>query len=143
MNAQEWLEQVGKLDQLINAKLAERDRLKDMATDISPKPMDGMPFDNTGVVPRKMENAVVRLIDLANELNRLVDEYIDCKQKVVKALEQLPENEYGVLHRHYIRFMTWEQVAEDMGFCTVQVWRIKKKALKNLQNVIECNVPKV
>lgn len=139
MNAQEWLEQVRKLDQLINAKLAERDRLKEMATDISPRPMDGMPFDNTGVVSRKMENAVVRLIDLANELNKLVDEYTECKQKVVKALEQLPEAEYGVLHRHYIRYMTWDQVAEDMGYCTVQIWRIRKKGLKNLQNVIECN----
>ena len=68
MNAQEWLEQVRKLDQLINAKLAERDRLKEMATDISPRPMDGMPFDNTGVASRKMENAVVRLIDLADDL---------------------------------------------------------------------------
>ena len=140
MNAQEWLEQVRKLDQLISAKLAERDRLKDMATDISPKPMDGMPFDNTGVVPRKMENAVARLIDLADELNKLVDMYTSHKEKVVKALELLPPNEYGVLHRHYIRYMTWEQVAEDMGFCTVQIWRIRKKALENLRNVMECNV---
>lgn len=140
MSAQEWLEQVRKLDQMINAKLAERDRLKDMATDISPKPMDGMPFDNTGVVPRKMESAVVKLIDLADELNRLIDEYINHKQKVVKALEQLPAKEYGVLHRHYIRYMTWEQIAEDMGYSTMQVWRIRKKGLKNLQDVIECYV---
>lgn len=140
MNAQEWLEQVRKLDQLINAKLAERDRLKEMATDISPRPMDGMPFDNTGVASRKMENAVVRLIDLANDLNKLVDMYTKHKEKVVKALEQLPPNEYGVLHRHYIRYMTWDQVAEDMGYCTVQIWRIRKKALKNLQNVMESNV---
>lgn len=140
MNAQEWLEQVRKLDQLINAKLAERDRLKEMATDISPRPMDGMPFDNTGVVSRKMENAVVRLIDLADDLNKLVDMYTKHKEKVVRALELLPPNEYGVLHRHYIRYMTWDQVAEDMGYCTVQIWRIRKKALKNLQDVIECNV---
>ena len=140
MNAQEWLEQVRKLDQLINAKLAERDRLKEMATDISPRPMDGMPFDNTGVVSRKMENAVVRLIDLANDLNKLVEMYTNHKERVVKALEQLPAKEYGVLHRHYIRYMTWEQVAEDMGYSTMQVWRIRKKALKNLQNVIECYV---
>lgn len=140
MNAQEWLEQVRKLDQLISAKLAERDRLKDMATDISPKPMDGMPFDNRGTVPRKMENAVVRLIDLANELNKLIDLYIDHKTKVVKALEQLPAKEYGVLHRYYIRGMTWEQVAEDMTYSTQQIWRIRKKALKNLEDVIECYV---
>lgn len=140
MNAQEWLEQVRKLDQLINAKLAERDQLKDMATDISPRAMDGMPFDNTGTVPRKMENAVVRLIDLANELNKLIDLYIDHKTKVITAIEQLPAKEYGVLHRYYIRGMTWEQVAEDMAYSTQQIWRIRKKALKNLENVMVCYV---
>lgn len=138
MNAQEWLEQVRKLDQLIAEKIAERDQLKDMATDISPKPMDGMPFTDTGVVPRKMENAVAMLIDLADELNRLIDKYIDHRRKVIEALEKLPAKEYGVLHRHYIRYMTWEQVAEDMGYSTMQVYRIKKNGLIILQDVMVC-----
>lgn len=134
MNVEKWLNQVRKLDQLIDAKLAERDRLKALATDISPKPMDGMPFSNTGDVPQKMANAVIDLIMLAREIDKLIDQYIDMKQQVVKSLEQLPEKEYGVLHRHYIRYMTWEQVAEDMGYSSVQIWRIKKNALKILQN---------
>lgn len=142
MNVQEWLEQVRKLDQLIDAKLAEREKLIAMATDISPRPLDGMPFSNTGMVSKKVENAVINLIMLAGEIDKLVDKYVDYKQEVVKTLEKLPEKEYGVLHRHYIRYMTWEEVAEDMGYSTVQVWRIKKNAFKILEDVIECNVKK-
>lgn len=138
MNAHEWLSQVGKLDELINAKLAERERLVALATDISAKPFDGMPHSNTGTVSRKMEDAVVKLITLEHELDRLIDQYVDCKRKVVDTLEKLPAVEYGVLHRYYIRKMTLEQIAEDMSYCRVQIWRIKERALGLLQDVIEC-----
>jgi DNA-directed RNA polymerase specialized sigma subunit len=140
MRAQKWLEQVRKLDQLINAKIAERNRLIAIATDISAKPMDGMPYSNTGLVSQKMENAVINLIALEKELDEAIDRYVDYKREVVRTLEALPDKEYGVLHRHYIRYMTWEQVAEDMDYSAVQVWRIKKEALRKLNDVIECNV---
>lgn len=142
MDVLEWLNQVRKLDQLIDAKIAERARLKAMATDISPKPMDGMPFDNTGKVSRKVEDMVIKLVDLYAETDKLIDQYVDHRNAVLNALEKLPPREYGVLHRYYIQSMTWEQVADDMGYCKQQVWRIKKNALKNLENVIEC-YPKI
>lgn len=142
MNAERWLQQVKKMDQLIDAKLAERDRLNSLATDISAKPFDGMPHSNTGMVSQKMQNAVINLVMLASEIDKLIDQYIDYKQQVIKILEELPEKEYGVLHRHYIRYMTWEQVAEDMGYSVRQVLRIRKNSLKNLENVIVCHTEK-
>ena len=138
MNAKEWLLQVRKLDQLINAKLAEREQLQAIATDISPK-MNGMPFDNTGVPSQRMENAVIKLIELAQEIDKLIDEYIDRKQQVVSVLEKLPEKEYGVLHRHYIRYMPWEKIAEDMGYSTVHIWRLKESGLEILEKILKCN----
>lgn len=142
MNAEQYLDQVKKLDQLIDAKLAERDRLNEIATNISPKMPDGMPHSNTGVVSKTMENAIISLVMLEDEINKLIDRYVDYKQQVVSALEKLSEKEYGVLHRYYIRYMSWEQVAEDMGYCRQQIWRIKKNALKNLEDVIECYIKK-
>lgn len=140
MDVQAMLEEVKKLDQMIIAKLAERDRLTELATDISAKPIDGMPYSNTGTVSQKMQDAVIGLVMLADEIDKLIDQYVDHKRYVVRMLEKLPEREYAVLHRYYIRYMTWEQIAEDLGYCTTQIWRIKKKGLKNLENVIECNV---
>lgn len=132
-----WLEQVGKLDQLIDAKIAERERVRALAVNTVGS-MDGMP--HAPGVTDKVGNMTVKLISLEEELNALIDEYVDRKQEVVKALEALPEREYGVLHRYYIRGMTWEQVADDIGYCTTQIWRIKTNGLKLLQDAIECNV---
>lgn len=141
MKVEDWLNQVKKLDELINAKLQERDALYRLATDCT-QILDGMPHEETGVPSQKMQNAVIKAVDLAREIDKLIDKYIDYKQEVVNTLEKLPDKEYAVLHRYYIRYMTWEQVAEDMGYSIMQIWRIKKKGLKNLENVIECYVVK-
>jgi DNA-directed RNA polymerase specialized sigma24 family protein len=53
-------------------------------------------------------------------------------------LEKLPAKQYGTLHRYYIQYMTWEQVAEDMGVCSMTVWRWWQKGLESLTNVVEC-----
>lgn len=143
MNVEKWLEGVKKLDELINAKLAERDRLEELATDISAKPFDTIPSGKTGTVSQKIQDAVIKLVMLSHEIDKIIDQYIDYKQEVINVIEKLPANEYGVLHRYYIRYMTQEQIATEMNYCTSQIWRIKKKALKNLEDAVECNDLKV
>lgn len=136
MTAQQRLESIRKLDELINAKLAERTRLRELATATTAKPMDGMPFTNTGTVNQKIQDIVIKLVMLEEETNALIDKYIDEKQEIVRVIEMLPEREYGVIHRYYIQGMTWEQVAEDIGYCTTQVWRIKKCALEIIDDIL-------
>ena len=131
----DWLDQVKKLDQLINAKLAEKTQLTDMATKITPEVSD-MP--RGGGVSDRVGNLAAKLADLARETDDLVDRYVDHRDLVIKTLEKLPPMEYGALHRHFIRYMTWEDVAADMGKSTMQVWRYKKKGLEILSSEMEC-----
>lgn len=150
MDVCEWLENYKKVNELIHGKkaekkqlLEERQRLIDIATDISAKMPDGMPHSNTGTVSQKMQNAVISKIIVDEEIENVDNAIIvllNFKKKVITAIEKLPEKEYGVLHRYYIRNMTYEEIAEDMGISTVHVWRIKKKGEKTLSDVIECNI---
>ena len=138
----EWLESYKKINELLDGKkaekeqlLEERQRLIDIATDISAKMPDGMPHSNTGTVSQKMQNAVISKIMVDGEIETVdnaIRIYLDFKKAVITAIEKLPAKEYAVLHRLYIRNMTYEKIAEDMGISTVHVWRIKKKALKTL-----------
>ena len=149
MDVCEWLDNYKKADELIHGKKAEKkqllneqQRLIDIATDISPKMPDGMPHSNTGTVSQKMQNAVISKILVDGEIENVDNAIIallEYKKTVITAIEKLPTKQYGVLHRYYIRRMTYEEIAEDMGISTVQVWRIKKKAEKTLSDVIECN----
>lgn len=136
-----WLESVKKLDELIEAKTAERDKLWAMATNMTAN-SDGMPHAK-GTVSDPVGNGAVKLLVLAEETNKLIDTYIDRKKQITNALEKLPPNEYGVLHRYYIKYMSLEQIADDMGYCRQQIWRFKKKGLKNLEDVLECYITHV
>ena len=150
MDVCEWLDNYKKADELITGKRAEkrqllekRQRLIDIATDTSARLPDGMPYSNTGTVSQRMQNAVISKIIVDGEIKNIetaVIELLDYKKAVVTAIEKLPAKQYGVLHRYYIRGMTYEEIAEDLGISTVQVWRIKKKGEKTLTDVIECNV---
>jgi DNA-directed RNA polymerase specialized sigma24 family protein len=131
----DWLEKVRKLDELIHAKCAERDQLMNLATKITPVVSD-MPHG--GGASDKVGNIAVKLADLARETDILVDRYADYRQMVIRELEKLPAKEYGVLHRYYVQYMTWEQVAEDMGVCSMTVWRWWQKGLESLTDVVEC-----
>lgn len=134
MNVIEWLENVRKLDELITAKQAERDQLMDMATKITPD-MNGMPHGTD--VSDKVGNVAVKLAALAEETNDLIDQYVNYKEMVVSALEKLPPDEYGVLHRYYIRYMTWGEVAKDMHYSRMSVWRFQQSGIERLKSVME------
>lgn len=136
MTAQQRLEDIRKLDELINAKLAERTRLRELATATTAKPMDGMPFTNTGTVNQKIQDIVIKLVMLEEETNALIDRYIDEKQEIVRVIEMLPEREYGVIHRYYIQGMTWEQVAEDVDYSVTHVRRIRERAYAIIDDIL-------
>lgn len=129
-----FLESVRKYDELIEGKIAEYDRIMTLATKITPI-MSDMPHGSD--MTDKVGNAAVKLTILAEETNRLIDYYIACKNQVIKALEQLPDKEYGALHRYYVQGMSWEEVARDMGYCSMQIYRYKMKGLYHLKDVIE------
>lgn len=127
MRVEEWLESVKKLDELIAGTQAEREQILAMATRMGGE-MDGMPHAK-GNISDPTGNGGVKLAMLAKDLDRQIDEYKARKQEVVDALKRLPAREYGVLHRIYIRYMTREQIAEDIGKSTTQVWRIKNHGI--------------
>lgn len=146
MDVLEWLNEYKKVSELITGKKAEKKQLLkkrqdliEMATDISPRMPDGMPFSNTGTVSKKVENAVISKVLIDGELSD-VDEaiwiYLEFKKEVITALEKLPTKYYAVLHRYYIRGMTVEAIAEDTDYSARQVQRIKKEGLSLLGEFI-------
>lgn len=135
-NTELWLLQIRRLDVMIGAKLAEKRRLREMASDVTGKPYDGMPYTNTGQVSDKVAAAVIKIVECEEEIDRLVQMYAGQKNEILAVMEILPEREYRVIHSYYILGNTWEQVAEEVGYCETQVWRLKKSALRRLADAL-------
>ena len=123
-----WLESIKKLDELIEAKRAEEDMLISVS---SKSDFDGMP--HSADISDVVGNNAVRLITVKSEKEALQMQ----KDDIIKTMQILPAVQFGVLHREYVRYMKREDVAADMGYCTVQIWRIKQEALKNLGIILE------
>lgn len=129
----EWLERVAKLNRLIDAKLVEREQLLALARRMTPD-MDGMPHGK-GTVSDPVGNIAVKLVELAHDIDRQIDEYVDHKTQVSKALEKLPDPHYTVFHMHYIQFISWSKICSTMNYSRQQLWRIRKKSLQILKDV--------
>lgn len=134
MNLEDWLNKVRYLDELIAAKIAERDQLMTLATKITPN-MDGMPHGSG--TSDKVGNIAVKLVDLAKETDELIDEMVSHKREVIKALEKLDSVEYLVMYKYYIQGMTLAAIAEDMNYHRVSISNIKAKALEHLKDATQ------
>jgi DNA-directed RNA polymerase specialized sigma24 family protein len=128
MTAQWLFEQIRKIDELIVGKKADREMLMDMATKITAG-MDGMPHGSD--VTDKVGNIAVKLATLSSDIDALEAR----RDKLMAVLESLPPDEYGALHRHYIRGMTWEEVAEDMNVSIATAYRYRKSGLAMLEQI--------
>jgi DNA-directed RNA polymerase specialized sigma24 family protein len=138
VRADKYLGQVRRLDARINAKIAERQRVMELATRITPTLTDDP--GGAGGVSDKIGNAVARLVVLEQEINEAIDQLIDTRAEVLELLESLPVDEYTVLHGHYILGRTFAAIAETMKprpLTERQVHRIKGRGRRRVQSILD------
>lgn len=125
-----WLEQFEKIDEMILSNMAEQKKAMSYSTKCTSK-MDGMPLTSSKKADRVSEGAV-RIISLEEENISLQRERLAKLEK----MKLLPPSEYGVLYRTYVSRMTQWQIACEMNYSTVSVWRIKKRAVRMLGEIL-------
>ena len=134
MNAKEFLRQIKKLDRLIENKLIEIQRWKDIANNTTAT-LSGERVQSSGN-PQKIADAIGRYIDLEREINQDIDKLVDAKKDVIGVIEQLNATEYDVMHKIYVQYLTLEDVADAYDRTYSWVTTIHGRALKHVQNVL-------
>ena len=138
MKAIEFLRQVDKLDRLIANKLIEKERWKALAMGTSVS-TEGERVQSSGSKQR-MQDAVCRYISIEEEINKHIDELVRIKQNIIFTIEQLPTNEYDILHKVYIQHIKLHKVAENWegeAKSLTSVKKIHRKALSSLQKILD------
>ena len=138
MTTKEWLMQARDLDDLINAKLEERDRWLALACrvtgNITPDKVQTSPGNTS-------EAAFLKYAALSEEIDRYVDRLVDLKREITEAIHKVPEKRLQtLLIEYYLNHKTWEQVAVTMNYGYRQVIRLHEKALLKVKDVIECHI---
>lgn len=135
MDAKKYLQQVSKLNKLIENKMIERAQWQAMATSTGTF-SDGERVQSSGS-QQKMADAVSKYVDIERELDECIDRYIDAKNEVIHMIEQLPAAEYDVLHKIYIQEKTLADVADICDRAYSWVTMVHGRALKMVQNMLD------
>lgn len=128
MKAKEYLSQAYRLDQRINSKIEQVASLNELATKCT-STITGMPHNpNKSTSP--MADAVSKIIDLEDEINRDIDRLVDLKREIVDVIRAVEQPEYQtLLEKRYLCFFTWEKIAVDMNYGIDNIFKLHKKAL--------------
>ena len=101
MKAKDYLLQISKIDRLVENKIAELEHWQAIATGTTTF-SDGDRVQSTGN-KYKMEDAIIKCIEISNDLNEQIDRLVDTRKEVISTIEQLKPSEYDVLHKIYVQ----------------------------------------
>ena len=128
MCAKEYLMQATKLSNKINADLLELENLRDMIESVSA--VDYTKNRVTGGGENAVESGVIKLADISKKINQEIDDYADTKELIRSQIADLPDEKQRILLQHrYLTGMTWDEIAEEMGYEKRNIQYIHRRAL--------------
>lgn len=126
----QYLSKYQNLDSMINRKLEECEKWRDLAEKITPTLSD-MP--KSQISGNRVESAVEHIVELEQEINRSVDELVKLRKDIESSLKTVKDDTLRkLLEYRYIDGMKWEEVAVKMKFDYRWVLRLHGKALTQL-----------
>lgn len=132
MTTKEYLSQAYRLDQRINSKIEQLKRWQDLATKATStlSKTSSCSYENN----HKLEDNMVKIIDLKNEINNDIDRLIDLKKDIMALINAVKNPEYKtLLELRYLCFKKWEQIADEMDYSIQHIFRIHNKALEKIK----------
>ncbi len=135
MDAKKFLNQLKKLDKMIENKLAEKERWKAIATGTT-APIGGDRVQSSGS-KQKMEDAVIRYVSIDKEIDEQIDKLVDTRQEIISVIERLNATEYDVLHKIYVQYFTLYEVADSYGNTYSWATTVHGRALKQVQGILD------
>ena len=129
-----FLNQIKKLDKLIENKLAEKEQWKLIASGTTIQLKERVQSSSN---QQKMADAVVRYIDIESEINACIDSLVSKKRDVISVIEQLDVTEYDILHKVYVQYLSLYDVAEIYDKSYSWVTSVHGNALKNVREILD------
>lgn len=135
MKAQNYLEQVDKLEAIIQNKMIEKEQWRDIAQNITGR-YEGERVQSSGS-QSKMADAADRMILIDAEIDRLIGEQIETRLDIIRTIEQLKVDDYDVLHKIYIQHKSFKEVAAAKNKSVSWATTIHGRALQALQKILD------
>lgn len=131
MTAKEYLRQAYRLDQRIDAHVAELEHLRDLSTRIQ-RSNFGERVSGTRNTEASFTRIIDKIADMQQRINTEIDALVDLKAEMDIAIEQVFDvDERLLLCYRYINNISWDDIAKALNVSSRTVHRIHASALQN------------
>ncbi len=131
MDAKEYLKLAWKVDQQIDDKIEQINILKELSEKTTAVLSD-MPGKSTRNIHSR-EEVIARMMDSEESLNQEVLKLIEIRENVRAAIAGVENVECRMLlEERYLCYHGWNEIAEDMGYSLDNVYKLHRKALKEI-----------
>lgn len=145
----QFLNQLKKLDAMIENKLIEREQWKAIAEGVTAGGTSVFVFDKQGRKqlhnmekvqasgnPQKMADAIHKMIEIDAEIALCIDKLIEAKKEVIRVIEMLPAAEYDIIHKIYVQHLSLYDVTAMSDRSYSSITTLHGRALKSVQKIL-------
>lgn len=136
MKAKVYLNELARLDKSIDYKQLELESLEALVTNVNSK----LKQINVQESERgdKLGDTAVKIIQLQNEINADVDEFVKRKLEAMQLMAMMKDKEFAnILIRRYINYESWETIAEKLHYSRQSIFKKHGQALIEFQKVLD------
>lgn len=132
MTAKEYLRQLKYLDNRINAKLLEREQIRTIAEKTTVSLSEKVQTSSRN----KMDDVVVRLVELEELINKDIDKLVYLKEEAGQLIDRLVNERYKwALKERYIKFKSLSWLSDSTGLGIDGVRSLLKRAEKHFNTI--------
>lgn len=129
MTPKEYLSQIRRLDVLIKQRMEQKEELRQLCG------LSGQGMSEKVQSSPKGEASFVRIVEkiesLEEEINGLIDKFVDTKDIIIEQIQALPDVRYSqVLFQRYVEGKRLEAIAVDMNYSYHRMKHIHGYALR-------------
>ena len=140
MNAEEFLSQAYRIDQQIQSKVAQLDRIRACAYG------SGIRFGDVKVQtsgpPNRVEESVLKIMEEERAINEEIDRLVDTKRQIREVISQVEDVTCRLLlEKRNLLFQTWIDICRDMNMSKRWAQTRYKEAVKKVGEILDGMYP--
>ena len=136
MKAEEFLSRAYRLDQQIQSKVDQLQRIRACASG-SGKPCENVKVQTSGPESR-VENTVVRILEEERMINEEIDRLVEIKREIREVISLVENVDYRLLlEERNLLFKPWTEIRRDLGMSLRWAQIKHKEAVEAVQAVLD------
>lgn len=134
VNAQQYLRQAYRLDELIKSNQEELQNLREQAVTIGAIDYAKEKIQSSPNSDAPFSRTVMKIVELEESIQADIDKLFKLKLEIRTAINNMDDADEKLLLRcRYLNFLQWDEICDEMHLSMRSVFRIHMSALKNIE----------